>query len=259
MKPMSQQNFLKTKNLVIAVLLLLLITTIAYYNNNHNFNEPVNKKHEHPEYLAKKDLHQELKQFLLENPQVIVESLQNLQKKQANENASLVKENVKNNHAKLYEGNSPKIGDEGPKLVLFMDYRCGYCRKFDDVLNQFKADNKLQVIQKHFPVLGENSIKMAKFALAVNKVAPTKYAKINEELYNMRHFSEAALKEILVKNEIDTEEVFASINDAAIEQELNDNMSLAAALKIRGTPAIIINDQFIAGAIPLSELKKILK
>ena len=56
-------------------------------------------------------------------------------------------------------------------LVEFMDYRCGYCRKaYNEVEELIKTDGNIRFVVKEFPILGEASMLSSQFAIAVRQL-----------------------------------------------------------------------------------------
>ena len=72
-------------------------------------------------------------------------------------------------------------------LVEFFDYNCGFCRKaLDDKIELMKADPKLRVVLKEFPVLGEGSTQAAQVAVAVrmqDKTGGKKYLEFHQKMF----------------------------------------------------------------------------
>ena len=53
-------------------------------------------------------------------------------------------------------------------VVEFIDYRCGYCRKaYQEVEDLVKADGNIRLVLKEYPILGEDSTISSRFAIAV--------------------------------------------------------------------------------------------
>jgi protein-disulfide isomerase len=73
------------------------------------------------------------------------------------------------NSAADWAGGNPN-GDV--TVVEFVDYRCGYCRKAHDEVSQLvETDGNIRLVMKEFPILGEDSLTSARFAIAVRRLA----------------------------------------------------------------------------------------
>ena len=119
-----------------------------------------------------------------------------------------------------------------------------------------KADGNIRFIIKEFPILGEDSVKLSKFALAVKIVH-------GDEIYKIVH-------DILIKMEsppkrkaFDQITSSLSLNASLIYEEMESNEvngmiaythSLAERLKITGTPTFVMNDELIRGYVPFDAL-----
>ena len=97
------------------------------------------------------EIDEKVKQFILKNPKVIIESLQNYEKQleleRSKDNKNKIFENKKifelNNN--LYEGNP----NSKKKIVEFLDYNCSYCKKVHmDIKKLLNESNDFQVIYK---------------------------------------------------------------------------------------------------------------
>ena len=75
-------------------------------------------------------------------------------------------------------------------MVEFFDYNCGFCRKaLADKLELMKADPKLRLVLKEFPVLGEGSTQAAQVAVAVrmqDKTGGKKYLEFHQKMFASR-------------------------------------------------------------------------
>jgi len=114
-----------------------------------------------------------IREYLIANPEVLQEAIAALEKKQAADEAEKHQAAVKDNEQAIF--NSPRqvnIGNPQGDVtfVEFFDYNCGYCKRaLADLKTLMKADPKLRVVLKDFPVLGPESIEASRVALAVKQ------------------------------------------------------------------------------------------
>ena len=149
----------------------------------------------------------------------------------------------------------PEFGEEdGAEVVEFSDYQCGYCKRMFPVLR----DENVRVKVVEFPVLGELSVKAARYALAAR----------NQGGYDAFHIalmerggrlSEDALKETAAAAGLDWERLQKDGDSAEVNAALQRNRQLAAMLEVRGTPFLVVGKRTIPGAINAASLKKILE
>ena len=117
----------------------------------------------------------EVRAYLLDNPEVLMEAIRVLetrdQQAQVAADVALAQANADAlfNDGYSYVGGNP---DGDITLVEFMDYRCGYCRQaFAEVEQLLELDGNIRFIVKEFPILGEQSMLAAQFAIATQQVA----------------------------------------------------------------------------------------
>ena len=118
---------------------------------------------------------QAVKDYLMENPQVLVEAINKLEERQAAAEAQNDKQLVATNAKEIFEDGHSWVGGnpEGDvTIVEFMDNRCSYCKKANTEVDQLlKKDGKIRFVVKEFPILGPQSELAARFAVAVQQVA----------------------------------------------------------------------------------------
>ena len=193
-----------------------------------------------------KQIQQITKEYLLNNPQILVEVSQKLQEQQEQQLRKL-EENARRvipQYAKdLFNNqNSPVVGNASGdvSVVEFFDYQCGHCKEMTEVMNTLEQkDSNLRIIYKEFPIFGQSSVYASKAALAANKQG--KYKEMHEALMEtnnpltvekvMAAAKQVGLNAALLQKDMNSDE---------IKNELNDNMRLAQKLGIMGTPAFII-------------------
>ncbi|QGR02761.1 DsbA family protein [Ehrlichia ruminantium] len=179
---------------------------------------------------------------------------------QARAEKAELSENIKKHKSELEDISYPSAGNKNSKIIFveFFDYACGYCKMMSDDIKQIIKDGKVRVIFRDFPILGESSLKAVKAALAVHFINPDKYLEFYYEALNHKQqFNEDSILSIVKSIKISEEEFKASLskNADAIDKMIESTRSLAEKLNIRGTPALIIGDAFIAGAADLSTLR----
>ncbi len=197
--------------------------------------------------------------YLVKNPEVLVEAMTELRARQQQaENDSLRKALIAHRAELFNDPQTPVAGN--PKgdvtVVEFFDYSCPYCKSVEDNLKALlKADDKVRLVLKEFPVLGPGSMLAAKAALASR--GQGKYAAFHEALLTNRgQFSEESLMRVAQSAGLDTARLKADMESPAIEAALAANGALAEALNIRGTPAFVIGDQLFPGVMELKAMRE---
>lgn len=207
----------------------------------------------------------EIRSYLLANPEVLVEASKALQDKEAAKQASDDKSLVAQNAAALFSDGYSFVGGNPAgdiTLVEFLDYRCGYCRKaHEGVADMVKTDGNIRYIVKEFPILGEESVTAARFAIAALKVAgPEAYAKINAGFYESFRgdVTPDTLTAFAQGLGIDAAPILAVMNDDDVTKVIDDNHQLAETLRIGGTPTFVLGGQMLRGYVPVDMMKAML-
>jgi protein-disulfide isomerase len=209
------------------------------------------------------DIERIIKDYLIRNPEVLQEAIAELDKKQVAAEAEKHKAAVKANAKVLFNSaRQVTIGNlQGDvTMVEFFDYNCGYCKRaLTDMMDLMKADPKLRVVLKEFPVLGPGSVEAAQVSTAVRMQDRTgkKYLEFHQKLLTGRGQVDrakavAAAKEVgldmtRLEKDMASDEVRASLAEA---------MELAEKLGLNGTPSYVIGPDVVVGAVGLNALKE---
>lgn len=208
----------------------------------------------------KKELGTIIRDYLIQNPEVLQEAISVLESRQMVAEASQrskavadVRELLVSSPRGVVVGN-PK-GDV--TLVEFFDYNCGYCKKaLSDLQDLIKQDPNLRVVLKEFPVLGQGSVEAAQVAVAVRLAAPEKYLAFHQALLGGRGQADRA-KALAAAKEVGIDP--ALLQKQATSPELNatldESMKIAEALALNGTPSYVVGDQVVIGAVGFDKLK----
>lgn len=213
----------------------------------------------------KSEIEKVVSEYIQNHPKEILESLQKMQEREYDEMAKKAQAAIKEKKEELTGSKSeiaPFAGNMNgePVIVTFLDYRCGYCKTVNNVLKEIiKKDPQVKVMFKELPVLGPQSQEIAQMALAVYLNNPSKYIDFHNQVMDLKKVDAASLDEILIKNGLDVSKVKDLMKDPRVEKELKENMELAKQLGIRGTPAFIVGETLIPGAVDLETMQEIIK
>lgn len=185
-------------------------------------------------------------QYLLRKPEVLVEALQILQRKQYQEAEQTVKKTQANANkfadALFHQANDPIAGNPKGKVTVveFFDYQCPHCVDMAPVTQAIiKANPDLRIVFKEFPIRGAQSEMAAKAALAANKQG--KYYQFSHALLTAnKPITQDLIFETAKAAGLNVEQLKKDMNDAAVNAELKNNVKLAEELKLFGTPAFFI-------------------
>tara|TARA_B000000477_G_scaffold86373_1_gene73324 strand:+ start:1419 stop:2138 length:720 start_codon:yes stop_codon:yes gene_type:complete len=159
---------------------------------------------------------------------------------------------VKNDNLFLGNKNGKEI------IIEFFDYNCGYCkRSFSEIMELVSENKDIKIILKELPVLGESSILASKASIASQK--QDKYFEFHQELINFSGLiSLIDIKKISKELGINYEQLQKDMNSEETILLINESYRLADLIGVRGTPAFIINNNLIPGAIGKNEMLRFL-
>lgn len=207
----------------------------------------------------------EIKAYLMENPEVLMEAIDVLQNKQAAAEAENDATLLQTHATEIFNDPASWVGGnpEGDITVVeFTDYRCGYCRKaYDEVAELVKSDGNIRFVVKEFPILGEASLASARFAIAVRQNAGDEvYARAHDALITLRGDpTPETLGQLATDLGLDPTEVLAQMDSPEVTAVIDANHALGENLKISGTPTFVIDGTMLRGYVPLDGMREIVK
>ena len=205
------------------------------------------------------DLEKNFKDFILDNPEVILESLENYERKKLEILEQENKEKINDLKSLLYEKTDLYSGDgASPNIIIeFLDYNCSYCKLLHKNIIKLIKEKNVKVIYKNFPILSNDSIDFAKIAIILSKQ--------NNEIFNNFHNFLLSSKKMptlievenfLSNQSIDFKKIKEMFEDEFVINSLELHKKIALELKLQGTPALIINDKLFFGYLDYDEIVK---
>ena len=206
----------------------------------------------------KEAIEQVVRDYIRAHPEIVVEALDAYQAKKDEEERSAKAQTLTSRAEEIFRSaSSPVIGNaQGDvTLVEFFDYQCGYCKRAQPDLERLvKQDSGLKVVLKEFPILGPASVTAARASLAAQK--QDKYLDFHTKLMGFKGpLTDEVVYTVAGQVGLDLDKLKRDMNDPSVVSELRDNMDLAQKLGVQGTPAFVINDQIIPGAVGFDALK----
>ena len=161
------------------------------------------------------------------------------------------------------QGELPTVGNTEAEytIVEFFDYRCGYCSKqANDLARILEEKDNIKIIYLEFPIFGGISDTAARIALSVWNTKPDLYFDIHNQFMNLGpRMKKDSIIDILNQFKLNGEIIFEEAEKNKDNEIIKKNRSLALSLNIRGTPALIINDNLSPGYLKYENLISILK
>lgn len=208
--------------------------------------------------MSADELKQFIQEYLMENPEVIIDSLESFQRRQEALTTQYKTQALSDFIAQAKTSDDyPTTGpvDADVTLIEFFDYQCGYCKRaFPDMMDMVEDDGNVRVIFVELPILGPASKMAALAATAANKQG--KYMEFHTAMMEVRgQLTESKIFEVAEDSDIDLAQLKADMKNNESEILLNGNMQAAEMLGVNGTPAFIIGDQIFKGAIPRDQME----
>ena len=203
-----------------------------------------------------------VKEYLIKNPEVLQEAIAELERRQqeaqkvAQASALSQSRDALLNSPGDYTAGNPS-GDV--TVVEFFDYNCGYCKRALTALQALmKADPKIRVVLKDFPVLGPESVEASRVALAAKKqLKGEKTFEYHMKLMETRGRINGERAIALAKEMgVDVARLQKDMEAPEVKTTLQENVSLGDKLGLSGTPAFVIGNEVISGAVGLEPMRR---
>lgn len=197
-----------------------------------------------------------VRDYLINNPQVILEALETLSLQQAE--AALVDKIAA--YPRLFEGVAALgIGatDAPVRVVEFFDYKCAPCKAIHPHLADLVAMNPdLRIEMKHLPILTPGSERAARFALATQLAfGDAAYAQVHAALWAVRGpLNTAGFQQIASDLNLDFSQIEAMMDDDSITADIDGNRDIAIDLGVLGTPAFLTPNSLQIGETDVAKL-----
>src|SRR5215216_5968421 len=211
----------------------------------------------------RREIERIVKDYLVAHPEVLQEVVAEIEKRQAATDAGRTKDALSKHREALFNS-SRQVTLGNPQgdvaFVEFFDYNCGYCKRaLGDMMELMKADPKLKVVLKEFPVLGPGSVEAAQVGVAVRMQDPTgkKYLDFHQKLLTGRGAADKARAMAVAKEVgLDMAKLEKDLSSAEVRNTLEENFKLAEAMGMNGTPSYVIGKQVVIGAVGVENLRE---
>jgi protein-disulfide isomerase len=205
----------------------------------------------------------EVRSYLLDNPEVLMEAIAVLEAREREAQANADSALVELHAAAIFEDGHSWVGGnpEGDiTLVEFIDYRCGYCRQaFAEVARLLETDGNIRFIVKEFPILGEQSLMAARFAIATHQIHGDEgYDAVHNALMTMRaDITPDSLSRLAEALALDPAPILARMEAPEVTAVIEANHALGNLMQITGTPTFVLGDRMLRGYAPLESMREI--
>ena len=213
--------------------------------------------------LDKNKIHSEIRNYILNNPELIIEAIKIYEQKSLEAQKDNLKKNIEKYKDILLNSKTSYVGGnlEGSlTIVEFIDYKCGFCKRFHpELVELIEETPEARYVIKEFPILGPESVLASKASIAV-------LLHHGGEVY--RAFTDHLLrtndkitfdKIISLVKQVggDRKIVEKYIESKEVREILAENFNLAKILDIQGTPTFVIGSEVVRGYKSKEQLKDI--
>jgi len=202
-----------------------------------------------------------VQEYLLENPEIIAEAINELQRRRTLARMLPAIE--------MYRGYLEKdpgaavLGNpEGDVTVVeFFDYRCSFCRKhFSEIQRLVAQDGNIRWIPRHFPILDRDNETPLSFIAARAGEAAHRQGKFQEFHVAMMtrpgKLTEEQLFSIAESVGLNVAKLKEDMKDRLIDKRIQNSLSVGTDIGFEGTPGYIIGDDVVLGASGFARLRE---
>jgi protein-disulfide isomerase len=204
--------------------------------------------------LDRGDVETIIREYLLANPELILEVQQALDAKEKERERVARLEAIKEAKAEIFNaGYDGVVGNPDGKVTIveFYDYNCGYCKRAQaDMQALTDADPDLRFVLKEFPILGPDSTKAHIVSMAFRNLMPEKFSEFhNQLLATPGRAGEASALKIALELGADEGKLREEMKNPAINDAFSTTYDLAQKLSITGTPSYVVGTEVVFGAL----------
>ena len=212
--------------------------------------------------MSKQEFEARVRDYLLANPEIIVQAVQNLEARQREAEQREAEIALLSQAEEIFRDPDSPVGGNPTgdvTIVEFFDYNCTYCRQVAPVMTQAEAtDPQLRIVYKEFPILGSGSLYAARAALAAHRQG--RYEDFHKALMETKgQVGETLVLKVAAGVGLDVARLTADMRDPTIQAAIDRNLELAQSLLINGTPGFVVGNQILRGAADLSTMQQVIE
>ena len=249
------------RNLLIALVALIALAAVAFATTQTRFGADDMSTASALSEGQRDDVRTVVRNYLIENPGVIVEAIETMQARQHAVEQGRAKQALATQRSALENGDGdPVLGPDNASVTLveFFDYQCPYCKKMTGaMLSLLEEDRDLRIVFKEFPILGDASVIASRAALAA--AMQGKYIEFHVALMKQRgKISVNSIASVAGNVGLDVAQLRKDMDSDAVSKIVQANYKLAQAIGVTGTPAFIVGDQIVPGAVDIARLREMI-
>ncbi|WP_109807829.1 DsbA family protein [Sphingosinithalassobacter portus] len=189
--------------------------------------------------------------YILNHPEILPQAMERLQQRETAKAISDNRSAVFDPFAGAWAGNPQ--GDV--TISVYMDYACGFCRASLPAIDKLlKSDPNVRIIYREFPILSDESVTAARWALAAAE--QNKFRAFHDAMFAAGQLNSGSIQRAAQAAGLDIARARTAVSSDRVEAELRNNHALARSLGITGTPAWVVGDRVYSGAQDYAALKR---
>jgi protein-disulfide isomerase len=189
--------------------------------------------------------------YIVDHPEVLVEAAEKLKTQGSKDQLADVADAIE----KPFPG--AVLGNPNGTLTLveFTDFACTYCRSsMADVEAVIAANPDLKVVIRELPIIAPTSGDAARWGLAAAEQG--KYPAFHKAMFAAGRTDLASIEGAARAAGLDLDRARKFTQDPRVSAEIEANIGFARKLGVDGTPAWVIGEELIVGAIGREGLTK---
>ena len=198
-----------------------------------------------------------VRQAMVRDPSILADAIAALRSADQKSEASVQASSIASHRAALLDPTGDAVAGNSAgsvTLVEFYDPRCPYCRRMIPTIDHaIASDRQLRVVYKVIPILGAPSTLAARAIVAAGLHG--KYVAMQDRLMSdPTPPDDQSIAAAARAVGIAPATLASDMRSDAVTTQLKANLALARALGIDGTPAFVVGDTLIPGAMTDDQL-----
>jgi protein-disulfide isomerase len=257
--PFKKSKVSFSSAVTIVIIALILSVPVNYFAQQ--YLQQIDSNHNKASHYSV-GVEDKIAKYIENNGSKLLSSIEKSFQQQQQQQLSNRNDNILSVKANLYADTVPSIGKKNAKhrLVEFYDYNCGFCKKALIELQKITDDKNIdvEIFFIDFPILGKASELKAKASIAGHLLDRKKYLDLHIKLMKSSARTLPAVINLAVQSGYNKGKFTKEISSSKVQGLLQENRALAKKLYIQGTPAFILNDKFVDGALSYETLKTLI-
>lgn len=200
-----------------------------------------------------------IRQYLIENPEIMLEVQDALEKKQESTRTAQASQVISENRDAIFQSKNDMVlgnPDGDVTIVEFFDYNCGYCKRaLSDMEEVLTKDKNVRFVLKELPILGPDSEAAHKVSDALRKIAPEKYPEFHRTLLGGQgKATEKSALTLATRLGVDEAALRKTMETDSNKDDVAAVYQLARNLGVSGTPSYVVGNETVFGAVGAESL-----